>query len=106
MQSQQHLKPSLSPFINKDTNTIELHIENAYATQVYVAGTFNHWAHDQLPMHVDKDGVWTLELPMLPPGKYGYKFLIDGKMWVEDYENQYHEPDGVSGFNSILIIEN
>ena len=34
------------------------------------------------------------------------KFFIDEKMWMEDIDNPYREPDGVTGFNSILVIDN
>jgi hypothetical protein len=40
----------------------------------------------------------------LPSGKYYYKFFIDDKMWMEDIENPLREPDGVTGWNSVLTI--
>jgi hypothetical protein len=41
---------------------------------------------------------------MLPHGKYHYKFLIDDRMATEDIDNQYREPDGVAGWNSVLNV--
>jgi hypothetical protein len=41
---------------------------------------------------------------MLPRGKYYYKFFIDERMWAEDIENQFREPDGVTGWNSVLEV--
>jgi serine protease AprX len=95
-----------SPFINRDKNLIELYIQNHCAEEITVAGSFNNWEDSQLLMEPCSGGLWKLELPMLPKGKYHYKFFIDRKMWMEDVDNPYREPDGFSGFNSILNIEN
>jgi len=56
-------------------------------------------------MEPGKDGLWQLVIPMLTAGRYHYKFLVDDKTWIEDFDNPYREPDGFNGFNSILIIE-
>jgi hypothetical protein len=50
------------------------------------------------------DDMWIIEIPMLPSGKYHYKFFIDDRMAVEDIENPLREPDGVAGWNSVLTI--
>jgi serine protease AprX len=100
------MKPQESPYINKKKKTIEFYVHNDCASQISLAGSFNHWAHDVLLMEPAKDGMWRIEIPMLPTGRYQYKFLVDDKMWMEDYENPLHEPDGFRGFNSILVVEN
>ena len=55
-------------------------------------------------MQPEKDGVWKIEIPMLPRGKYYYKFFIDDRMWVEDVDNPDRVPDGVHGWNSVLNV--
>lgn len=93
-----------SPYINKRKKTIQFCIHNSCADHIALAGTFNHWAHDELKLQRDQDGKWSIEIPMLPHGKYHYKFFIDDRMWAEDIENQLREPDGVTGWNSVLMI--
>lgn len=93
-----------SPYLNKRKKTIEFYIENDCAHQISLAGTFNHWAQDVLLMESGKNGVWKIEIPMLKHGTYKYKFFIDDKMWVEDVENPLREPDGLNGWNSLLIV--
>ena len=100
------MKTVLSPNINKKKKTIEFYIHNDCAQQISLAGTFNHWAQDVLLMEPGKNGMWKINIPLLPAGRYHYKFLLDDKMWMEDVDNPYREPDGFSGFNSILLIEN
>lgn len=93
-----------SPYVNKRKKTIEFHIKNTCANRIALAGDFNNWAHDQLKLRPADNGFWTIEIPMLPRGTYHYKFFIDERMWAEDIENQYREPDGVTGWNSILVV--
>lgn len=98
------MKAHESPYVNKRKKTIEFHIHNSCARIITLAGTFNHWAHDQLKLEPAEDGDWIIEIPMLPHGRYHYKFFIDDKMWAEDIENPLREPDGVTGWNSVLTI--
>jgi len=96
-----------SPFINRRKKTIEFyvhHVNSTSAAHIALAGTFNHWAPDELQMKPAKDGFWKISIPMLPKGKYYYKFCIDDRMWMEDIENPLREPDGVTGFNSVLTV--
>ena len=72
--------------------------------KVHVVGDFNNWSAGSDPM-VDKngDGEWTLFFN-LPPGRYEYKFVVDGVTWIPDPRNQNTVPDGFEGRNSLLII--
>ena len=93
------------PFVHKKRKTIEFIIHHlGCARKVSLAGTFNHWEKDDLPLKHNKNGDWKIEIPLLPEGKYFYKFFIDEKMWMEDIENPLREPDGVAGWNSVLTI--
>ena len=100
------MKPHVSPYINGQKKTIEFYVHHDCASQISLAGSFNHWAQDVLLLEPGKKGLWKIAIPMLPAGKYHYKFFVDDKMWLEDVDNPYREPDGYSGFNSILVIEN
>lgn len=100
------MKTHTSPYINRRKKSIEFYVQHDCASQISLAGSFNHWAQDVLLMQPGKNGVWKIEIPMLSAGKYTYKFFVDDRMWLEDVDNPYREPDGFSGFNSILVIEN
>jgi hypothetical protein len=57
------------------------------ANSVYLAGSFNEWKPTGLKMDgPDADGRYTAQLT-LKPGRYEYKFVIDGKQWVADPAN-------------------
>lgn len=100
------MKQHASPYINGKKKSIEFYMQHDCASQISLTGSFNHWAQDVLLMEPGKNGLWKIEIPLLPAGKYQYKFFVDDKMWLEDVDNPYREPDGFHGFNSILVIEN
>lgn len=100
------MKPHASPHINGKKKSIAFYVKHDCASQISLAGSFNHWAQDVLLLEPGKNGLWKIEIPLLPAGKYQYKFFVDDKMWLEDVDNPYREPDGFHGFNSILVIEN
>jgi hypothetical protein len=50
-------------------------------------------------------GLWRAEGPALAPGRYTYKFLLDGTRWLDDPTNPHKAPDGLGGLNSVLIVE-
>jgi serine protease AprX len=98
------LKTNPSPFINRTQNTIEFSINHPSAVRISLAGSFNQWAEDILLLTPGVRGEWKIDIPLLPEGRYHYKYLADGKYWLEDTENPYHEPDGFNGFNSLQVI--
>jgi 1,4-alpha-glucan branching enzyme len=52
------------------------------AENVAVVGDFNAW--EATPLSDDnEDGIWTAAIP-LPPGRYEYAFVIDGRWWGQD----------------------
>lgn len=72
------------------------------AEKVYVTGTFNDWSHDGYRME-QSDGKWTFQMH-LAPGKYSYKFIVDGN-WILDPDNEFWEENRYGTDNSVLWIE-
>jgi 1,4-alpha-glucan branching enzyme len=70
---------------------------------VAVAGEFNGWNTSADPMAKQADGSWTL-VKKLDPGRYAYKFVIDGGTWKEDPTAAEFVDDGYGGKNSILVV--
>jgi multiple sugar transport system permease protein len=60
---------------------------NKTAQRVSVAGEINEWNLNANPM-IGADGVWLLRMDDLKPGKYEYKFVVNGKKWITDPENK------------------
>ena len=48
------------------------------ASAVFLAGSFNDWSESATPMNRGEGGIWSANLDLLP-GRYEYKFIIDGQ---------------------------
>lgn len=61
---------------------VEFRLNAPKAKKVSVAGTFNNWDLKQDSAKKDLKGNWTAKIN-LSPGRYEYKFIIDG-VWSND----------------------
>ncbi len=53
------------------------------ARSVALAGDFDGWDAARLPLRRGEGGLWTLDVT-LPPGRYRYAFVVDGRRFVAD----------------------
>jgi 1,4-alpha-glucan branching enzyme len=84
---------------------VEFVYKNPKAKKVCVVGDFNKWSTKVHCMNRSGD-TWKLNMT-LPPGRYEYKFIVNGRNWQEDPNATM---SGKSGFgeqaeNSVLIVE-
>jgi 1,4-alpha-glucan branching enzyme len=79
------------------------HIAAPDAKSVALAGDFNNWDPALTPLKRDKAGVWKVAL-RLQPGRYQYKFLIDGIEWKEDPGNPNRVSTPFGTFNSVCEV--
>lgn len=73
------------------------------ARRVSVAGSFNNWNNSQIFLSREGDG-WIVHTD-LAPGKYLYKFVVDGNNWITDPNNPDTEDDGKGNINSVLTVK-
>ncbi len=74
------------------------------AREVHLVGDFNNWNMSSQSLLWRKDeGLWQKRL-FLGPGRYRYKFIVDGE-WITDPTNERLEPNPYGGVDSILEIE-
>jgi hypothetical protein len=72
------------------------------ARQVSLCGEFNGWAPEAGPMTRHDDGHWEA-IVALRPGRYEYKFLVDGE-WLPDPFVQETVPNGFGSVNSVIKV--
>lgn len=77
--------------------------DNNNAKQVMLAGSFNGFKPDALAMKKTDSG-WFANVK-LGPGKYWYKYIVDGN-WRIDDNNQLRENDGRGNTNSVYYKTN
>ena len=73
------------------------------AKKVCVAGEFNGWDSETMPLRRDKEGTWKGSLD-LPPGRYEYKYVIDGR-WLHDVPGAEMVPNVFGTSNCVLRIK-
>lgn len=71
------------------------------AQKVFLAGSFNDWAPQQLAMRRTESG-WVLDFP-LAGGKHLYKFVVDGQ-WILDPGNRHSETTWDGYENSVIMV--
>ena len=78
---------------------VEFALEHNGAEQVYICGNFNQWQPASLRMvgHPGA-GLWKKRL-VLPPGRYEYKFVVDGN-WTHDPDARQNVPNIYGSLNS------
>ena len=72
------------------------------AERVYIAGEFNNWKEDELPLKKEKEQDFSIELDLVP-GLYPYKFIIDGEWTLDPKAQVIPAPNGQK--NSLLYVE-
>lgn len=62
--------------------SVEFRLIAPQASKVFLAGVFNNWDPESLPLAKKSDGAWSHTM-RLPRGSYEYRFVVDG-IWQED----------------------
>ena len=70
------------------------------ARYVSVAGEFNGWNAGNHQLSLEKVGLWSAEL-RVPPGEYAYKFVVDGKWFLDPANAATKVVDGAT--NSLVV---
>jgi 1,4-alpha-glucan branching enzyme len=73
------------------------------AKSAFIAGDFNEWDPYSHSLKKDKQGVWKISLP-LNPGKYEYRFLVDGE-WQNDPDCSSLVENPFGTLNCVKIVE-
>lgn len=83
---------------------VRFSVYSTEAKEVAIAGSFNNWSKSvDLLSLTDEKGLWEITIP-LSPGRYEYKFVVDGEKWIPDPGNLKTVDDGFGGINSVVIV--
>mgnify|MGYP006280412877 CR=1 FL=1 len=72
------------------------------ARRVYLAGDFNSWDPEGRRMVKVRGGTFNARLN-LQPGRYEYKFIVDGQ-WCHDVTADQQVQNSQGTFNSVLQV--
>jgi 1,4-alpha-glucan branching enzyme len=92
----------VSPRLSPEGITFSLH-EHA-ASSVQVLGSWNDWRAPGIVATSVEPGYWRTLPVHLSAGRYTYKFLLDGRRWLDDPNNPHKAPDGLGSLNSVVGV--
>ncbi len=96
------MKKKLSEGAKPKTKKVRFNLHDPEAKRVFLAGEFNNWDVDKLPMKKDKKGTWETSF-VLPPGRYEYRFWVDG-VWHDDPNAQERVENPFGSQNCVRIV--
>ena len=74
------------------------------AKHINLAGDFNNWDIESIPMKKQKDGVFSVSVDLEKCGEYQFKYLLDGKVWINDKEADKQVLNDFKTKNSVVIV--
>ena len=81
---------------------ITFKLEVSGVKEVILVGDFTSWDEKKHIMKRDKKGIWS-KLVTLAPGRYEYKFLVDGE-WQNDPSNDQVVSNSFGTLNNLLNV--
>ena len=96
---------AFTPRLSSDRRWIRLTFTAAgVVNRVTVAGDFNGWNKEKHELQYDPEKqLWQIRLP-LQKGRYRYKYVIDGRDWIDDANAAEFELDPYGGKNSVIVV--
>ena len=82
---------------------VEFILNLAGAKTACVAGSFNAWDIQRTPLRKEANGSWKATV-WLPPGRYEYRFVIDGAQWFSDPGAKESTPNQFGSTNSVVVV--
>jgi 1,4-alpha-glucan branching enzyme len=87
----------------KVTFTLSMEVAGT-AKHVNLVGEFNNWDTQNLPMKKLKNGDFSVSLELERLKEYQFKYLIDGKEWLNDIEADKVVQNEFQGENSVVVV--
>lgn len=88
--------------VPSDDTIVHFSYVSAAAASVCITGDFNGWSENTDCLR-RTGNTWSIALH-LPPGRYQYAFIIDGRTWRKDPTALLNTANGFGDENSILIV--
>jgi len=74
------------------------------ANRVNLAGEFNNWDINNIPMKKLKGGEYSVSVNLPKGREYQFKYLIDGNSWMNDKDADKHVLNEFQTQNSVVVL--
>ena len=78
---------------------------NLWADRVNLVGEFNDWDTTATPMRRNRtDANWRVTLELEGGRRYRFRYLVDGKEWLNDWHADDHAANPYGSYDSVLDL--
>ena len=76
-----------------------------WAERVNLVGEFNDWDTTATPMtHSRSDANWKVTLELKAGRRYRFRYLVDGKEWLNDWRADDHVENPYGSYDSVIDL--
>jgi len=79
-------------------------VDAGNASRVNLAGDFNDWDRESIPMKMLKNGDFSVSLDLEKGKEYEFRYLIDGSAWINDNEADNYVSNEFFSENSVVAV--
>jgi len=72
--------------------------------RVNLAGDFNNWDIESIPMKKNKKGEYTASVDLEKGREYQFRYFIDSREWINEKEADKFVPNEFQSDNSVVIV--
>jgi 1,4-alpha-glucan branching enzyme len=76
-----------------------------WADTVYLVGDFNDWDRTSHPFQRDREGRWTLTVDLETGRAYQFRYLRDGRDWMNDSEADAYVHNRYGSDNFVVVTD-
>jgi 1,4-alpha-glucan branching enzyme len=74
------------------------------ANKVTLTGDFNNWDVESLTMKKNKTGDYSVSLELEKGKEYQFRYVIDGKEWINEDDADKFVPNIFQSENSVVVV--
>ena len=76
-----------------------------WAERLNLVGEFNDWDTTATPMSLGRSHIdWQATLELEAGRRYGFRYLLDGKEWLNDWHADDHVANAYGSYDSVLDL--
>jgi 1,4-alpha-glucan branching enzyme len=76
-----------------------------WADTIHLVGDFNHWNRTSHPLQRDREGGWQITLDLEVGRVYQFRYLRDGREWMNDNQSDAYVANPYGSDNSVVVTD-